>query len=95
MDEEQALKMLKEVLLKEKYDRTKKDIAMLLHYFGGLQFFKQLKEDNGEEMLKKVMQHLVLDEMKKEDIVFNIGDLGHKFYIILKGKVNILLPVLK
>ena len=33
-----------------------------------------------------------LEEFKKDEKLFNHGDIGTKFYMILKGSVSILIP---
>ena len=38
------------------------------------------------------MQALKYEKFGKESLIFNYGDTGDKFYIILKGKVSVLIP---
>jgi CRP-like cAMP-binding protein len=38
---------------------------------------------------------MIMEKLSKNQIVFSKGDIGTKFYIILKGRVGILLPFLQ
>jgi signal-transduction protein with cAMP-binding, CBS, and nucleotidyltransferase domain len=39
-----------------------------------------------------IVQSLTLEHFHHGEVVFNWGDYGDKFYIILRGQVNVLIP---
>ena len=40
----------------------------------------------------EIIKALRIERFKKDDLVFEYGDLGDKFYIILEGSVSVLVP---
>jgi len=74
-----------EILKKPKKLRNSKDLAILLRYMSNVDFFKKHDLDVAEECLK-VMSHVSL---KAGDTVFNMGDVGTSFWIILRGSVGV------
>ncbi|CAD8147584.1 unnamed protein product [Paramecium pentaurelia] len=73
--------------------RTQSDLALLLQLVEAITFFKNLQSQNPDIVLK-CMTVLSYKTVKKEEILFHVGDSGSLFYIILKGSVGvyILLP---
>jgi hypothetical protein len=43
--------------------------------------------------MRDIVQALKVEKVKGERKVFDIGTMGHNFYIVLQGKVNILIPI--
>lgn len=60
--------------------------AQLTHYT----FFHQLKKQYQEQQIKKLIGQFDYELRNKRETVFKQGDIGDKFYIILKGSVYIL-----
>jgi len=62
-----------------------------------LDVLKKLKtpETNEEELLNVFTSNLNVMFLKNEDTLFKIDDIGDKFFIILKGKVEVSKPVRK
>lgn len=48
--------------------------------------------DSFDEILSRVSFYIQLESLEKDNILFRNGDKGDKFYIILNGKVAILVP---
>jgi hypothetical protein len=44
----------------------------------------------GAEYVSQLYKELSYEKMNSREVVFHLGDIGRKFYIILKGKVWIL-----
>lgn len=59
--------------------------------FGQVKFFDEIKDELNEAFLDKLYKELRYEFGSKRSITFNLGDMGRKFYIILKGTVSILL----
>ena len=53
-----------------------------------IQFFKE-REIVCENELLEIALSLHLEEVKKDEMLFDEGDPGYKFYIILKGSVEV------
>lgn len=60
----------------------------MIQLIKGIPFFKQKKEIK-EADYKELVQGFTLQKLKKGSIVFNYGDDGDQFYIILKGAVTV------
>jgi hypothetical protein len=71
------------VLVKQKNERNKKEVSILAFIFKDLTFFKELGKDINEDTLKHLYQIIGLEELNSSEIVFNIGEIGSKFYVIL------------
>ncbi|CAD8172121.1 unnamed protein product [Paramecium octaurelia] len=73
--------------------RTQSDLTLLLQLVEAITFFKNLQSQNPDIVLR-CMSVLSYKTVKKEEILFHVGDQGSLFYIILKGSVGvfILLP---
>ena len=63
---------------------------MLVPFLKNIKFFKDenIKEDELLEICKKLRYETYLED----EIVFNYGEYGNKFYIIIEGEVGILVP---
>jgi len=68
---------------------------IIIDYLKTLSEFIKLLEQNSsslEELLFEISHSLTYERLQASNIVFQYGDKAKKFYIILKGKVAILLP---
>ena len=45
-----------------------------------------------QEALIQIAMNMELEEFAKDEKLFSHGDVGTKFYMILKGSVSILIP---
>lgn len=52
---------------------------------------KTLNEDMDNEMLNSFLSGLAIYNVKNDKIVCDYGDFGREFYVILEGKVDILI----
>ena len=78
------------VLLKNKEERKDKDFVYIQKIIKDISFFKQRQMNHQD--LKYLCQELQYDFYYKGENVFRFGDHGSKFYIILQGKVEIMVP---
>lgn len=60
----------------------------------GLEIFKDYKEKimDNVKMQQLLIKEIKLEQYKKRSTIFNFGELGTKYYIILKGEVMLLMP---
>jgi CRP-like cAMP-binding protein len=88
-------------LKKKAKERTSKDLLIICKFLEKTELLNKLKSDNTESIISTNMSSLLffcavnaeLEFILKGETIFRIDDPGDKFYIILKGTVNILKPV--
>ena len=51
-------------------------------------FFK----DKGETEVYEITKHLNYEHFNKNDIIFEYGSQGDKYYLIIRGEVAVMLP---
>jgi len=73
--------------------RNKHDLQVLLEATKNNQFFKKLREEELDDKIHQLCcKVMTLEKCNKGQVVFDFGDSGDKFYIILKGKVSVMIP---
>ncbi|EWS72675.1 cyclic nucleotide-binding domain protein (macronuclear) [Tetrahymena thermophila SB210] len=82
---EEVIKLLK---INSKF-RTYKDSRIITKYVSNLSFFKNHFGKNHEAMILQCAQFFKYQFCSAEDKVFEQGETGDKFYVILRGKVSI------
>ena len=55
-------------------------------------FFKELKNNISETAFKIILKEMKVETFQKMQTIFNFGDRGRKFYIVLSGEVFIMVP---
>ncbi|EAR90833.2 cyclic nucleotide-binding domain protein (macronuclear) [Tetrahymena thermophila SB210] len=75
-------------LQKNPKERTPSDLIRISQEIENVNFLKQFIGTNTPEFLE-MCQFLKLEEYPSDHILFQQGDLGDKYYIIVKGKVQI------
>lgn len=83
---------IKNILKKIPSERTERDIIRLQSQLSQLEFFKTLGLQKEQNLLEKVCHFLMLETYDKDQYIFNYGEIGSKFYIILEGSVSVLIP---
>jgi CRP-like cAMP-binding protein len=74
--------------------RQEKHVASLMKLTEHVQFFKKISEDyHSAEVHKSCCETFSLEEYSENDVIINFGEIGEKFYIILKGSVSVKIPV--
>ena len=71
--------------------RNKNDIILLKKSLESVKFLQTIKEEISDEVLDNLHLKLKYEFVPRRKTVFNLGETGKKFYIILKGAVYILL----
>ncbi|KAM3132133.1 hypothetical protein pb186bvf_015728 [Paramecium bursaria] len=76
----------------QKQERSKSEIEYLMRVLAQLKFFEEQQQNLTTYLYFQLFRHLEYDFRPKESTVFNYGDYGQSFYIILRGSVQVLLP---
>lgn len=77
-------------LAKQQGDRSNQETRMLMEFFTEASCFKEL--DIKQQDLYKVVQKMEYKRMVARQVIFNIGDVGDYFYILIHGRVQLFLP---
>jgi CRP-like cAMP-binding protein len=78
------------ILQKLKHERSRADIKILSQFmcerYG---FFKRLREDSDNDKLEACLKVLSFEQFEIGSNIINFGEVGDKFYILLKGTVAV------
>lgn len=74
----------------EPHKRRRKELIQLRDYFKELNFFKKLPTEEGDDIAK--YRYLKPWYLRQNDLVFNYGDEGSWFYIVIQGWVGVKVP---
>ncbi len=85
-----CLQIAKEILLKPPAQRFFDDIRQLVPLFKNIKLFKDQNIQDSE--LPEIVQCLTYQTFKPGENVFEYGNQGDKFYMILSGEVSVLIP---
>ena len=61
-------------------------------YLKDQQFFSVLKKQRDEKTYLELCMRLRLEEHGPDSIVFNYGEVGSHFYVIIEGKIDVRVP---
>jgi len=76
--------------------RNSQDINSLLENTSEINFFKKIRdEEKTNEIHRACCQVMHLESYKAGSNIINFGEKGDKFYILLRGRVGVLLPTKK
>eukprot|EP00347_Sterkiella_histriomuscorum_P018268 403346159 len=78
------------VLKKDPDKRNSQEIHQITPFFKEIDFFRE--KDIKDNYFVDIVQALQYEHFDSGEYVFQDGDLGDKFYIILKGRVSVQLP---
>jgi CRP-like cAMP-binding protein len=79
-----------QVLLKPSEERKEKDFTILAPVLKEINFFKSRNMINQDIIY--LCQELQYEFFTKGETIFKYGEHGNKFYIVLNGKVDIMVP---
>ena len=74
---------------REPKHRDAHDLDTLYRFHMKYAFFVQLQKDFGKEAVMQIMKLLKIQRVSKDLVLFDQGEPGDKFYIILKGTVGV------
>ncbi|KAL4432939.1 hypothetical protein ABPG74_014453 [Tetrahymena malaccensis] len=93
VDKAEIIKKIRAILAKDCKERDESDLNFLQDCYGErIDFFKVISGRYGLTALKNVFKVMKYETFQKGDKIFQIGDKGDKFYIILSGKVKVTIP---
>jgi CRP-like cAMP-binding protein len=72
--------------------RSAQNIKTLLDFTIKFDFFKNFVEENSPEVHLKCCRCMTYEVAQAGETVCEFGEVGYKFYIILRGSVNVLVP---
>ena len=72
--------------------RSDTDLKLLEKFLSNNQFFSNLKKECDKEAIKESFKALTFRQYSSGQCVFNFGDYGKEFYIILSGSVSVKVP---
>lgn len=67
------------------------EISTLIQSFEDIKFFSEIKNELPEETIMKLHREIRLEYYTSSSVVFHLGDMARKFYIILRGSVYVLI----
>jgi len=95
IDEPNALfEAVCEVFMKAKEERQESDIQAIIDALKTLKFFQELQREDVDfdDFLQSIYEVLNHEHFHKHQPVFHFGDRGTKFYVIIKGRVDVYVP---
>ena len=72
--------------------RTTEELEFLQEVFSYIPFFQLFQREFDQNTYETLLRKLRYEYGKKDRKIFNYGDMGRKFYIILSGAVQVLVP---
>lgn len=91
--EMKSFSQIKQILKKVPSERSNDDVQLLKVYFKDNPFFQKYGKENGEKWLTLIYNAMKYESIKQNNYVIRYGEFGTTFYIILKGKVEVRIPV--
>ena len=91
-------KILEKFFNKQQKDRMESDIRHMSKYLSqNYDYFKNLKttKDFNPQKIEKIIKYAKLELIQANKIIFNYGESGDKFYILLQGSVSLFKPEYK
>lgn len=74
-------------------DRNRKVVLQLEKYFKNVPFFREMLKLIDQEFVMRAYKVMFVKEHARGETVFNYGDKGNLFYVILKGTVEVIAPL--
>lgn len=94
--ESSKLEQIKQIIrpfLKRPNHRTDSEINSITKSISNIKFFKSISEGkNYSTILNEVAKTLSVEVYEAGECIINYGEVGSKFYIILVGKVTVMVP---
>lgn len=82
----------------ENINRGQEEIKDIEKYVNSLKEFRSfidMKSDNTSDLLTKIATKLKYEKVEKDKVICKFGEKGSKFYLILKGKIGVIIPKLE
>lgn len=92
-DLDSLIENVKNICKKKANERTQSELIKLMEITKNAKVFKQLVESKGDIAHNTCCRFLLYECCEANDYLFRFGDKGTKFYIIIKGKIGIEIPI--
>ncbi|KAM3129699.1 Rap guanine nucleotide exchange factor-like 1 [Paramecium bursaria] len=89
IDKDKLMELSLFILAKHPQDRNLEEITVLQYTLQNIKFFEDIIQQQGTGTLQKCMKRMVLNLFDQNTIVFERGEKGHTFYVILQGQVGV------
>ena len=84
--------VIRAILFKEPKERSSQEIKQVQKRFKDNKFFQTVLKERDEKTFFELCERLRLEEYSQSAIVFNYGDIGQLFYIVVEGEVDVKVP---
>lgn len=84
--------VIRSILTKEPKERSSQEVKQVQMKFNDNKFFATVKEERDEKSYYELCERLRIEEHEAGEAVFNYGDTGSQFYIIIEGSVEVKVP---
>ncbi|OMJ85992.1 hypothetical protein SteCoe_12560 [Stentor coeruleus] len=93
MNDNTLINKVRQICKKKPNERSNIDIQDLQDLTKHSKIFQSLNETNGENAHLICCRYLLYEFCHAGNYLFQVGDLGTRFYIIIKGKVGVEIPI--
>ena len=76
-------------LSKDQEKRTKADCLLLHAFLMRYKFFIEMQRRDGFKSVLAVLKHIKAQRIPKDAVLFDQGEEGERFYVILQGTVGV------
>ena len=80
-----------DILLKDQGSRSNQDIQSIASIISNVKFFQSLKDT--KSIFNEVCKYLTYEHFETSQFIITEGEIGDKFYIILKGQAGVLIKI--
>lgn len=84
--------LIRVILTKEPKERSSQEIKQVQKHFKDNKFFAKVLKERDEKTFYDLCERLRLEEHQEGAVVFNYGDQGQLFYIVIDGLVDVKVP---
>ncbi|KAL4466825.1 hypothetical protein ABPG74_010422 [Tetrahymena malaccensis] len=84
------LQVIYDIIQKPNNSKSNLDLMILQNAFKNIRLFQELENEIPQKQMFNLYRELLHYEYQPRQIVFNQGEIGREFYIILKGSVYII-----
>ncbi|KAL4510004.1 hypothetical protein ABPG72_010197 [Tetrahymena utriculariae] len=84
------LQVIYDIIQKQNTSKSNLDLMILQNTFKNIRLFQELENEIPQKQMFNLYRELLHYEYQPRQVVFNQGEIGREFYIILKGSVYII-----
>lgn len=89
LSQDEILSISLKILSKSSSCRSVHDLFVIKKAFENIPFFKELEQTSGEAIVQQCFKKMTLETFDKNQSIIKQGEVGKKFYIIIKGQVKV------